>query len=66
MNSRLRRTLAALALAAAVVTATTAADTLLAPQGDTTWGAPDTPTDTTWDTPADDAPVTVVPLDTTW
>jgi len=73
VKSRLRRTLAALLLTAAALTAATAADTLLAPAGDTTWGAPDTPTDTTWNTPAtpdtgasDDAPATVVPLDTTW
>lgn len=60
--SRLRRIAAGLTLAAAAVTGAALTDTLVAsPQGDTTWGAPDTPDDTTWGTQPDTAPA-----DTTW
>lgn len=60
--SRLRRIAVGISLAAAAVTGAALTDNLVAsPQGDTTWGAPDTPDDTTWGTPPDTAPA-----DTTW
>lgn len=66
--SRLRRIAAGISLAAAAVTGAALTDNLVAsPQGDTTWGAPDTPDDTTWGTTA--APASTpdtAPQDTTW
>jgi hypothetical protein len=63
------RTLAAgLGLAAATATgAALTGDLIASPQGDTTWGAPDTGA-TTDDgtTPATDPGATITPLDTTW
>lgn len=67
---RLRRLAAGLSIAAAAATGALIADQVLAPQGDTTWGAPDTdPTatpavDTGTDPGTGDTAVT--PLDTTW
>lgn len=67
MKPRLRATIAALALATAVATGITLVDSILSPQGDTTWGAP--AGDTTWGAPPVDLPVDlppITPLDTTW
>jgi hypothetical protein len=71
---RLRTIAAGLGLAAATATgAALTSDLAASPQGDTTWGAPDTGATTVDDgatdgttTPATDPGTTVTPLDTTW
>lgn len=67
MKHRLRRALAALALATTAATVATVTDDVLTPQGDTAWGAPATTDDTAWGTPPADVELPdVTPLDTAW
>jgi hypothetical protein len=68
---KIRLLITSLALAGAALTGYTLTDQpAAAPQGDTTWGAPDHTDDTTWGTPPTDGngggSGTVKPLDTTW
>jgi hypothetical protein len=69
-NRRLRRIVAGIGLAAATATGYALTDdTVAAPQGDTTWGAPDTPTApaATEDDATSDGSGTASTLrDTTW
>jgi hypothetical protein len=76
VKKRIRRLIAGLTLTAAAATGLALTTDLptLHPASDTTWGAPDSPNDTRWDTaptetevepPADNGPA-ITPLDTTW
>lgn len=60
----MRRTFAALCLAAAAATGIALAPGTLTPNGDTTWGAPEQPAPTV-DEPSAGG-VAVTPFDTTW